>query len=84
MTEETGRPERSRARLPLLVLGIGAVLTLWFLIGFRPAPGVPADDTHQTAPPPDGCLECHAKDGPVPQPPDHTNRQSCFSCHRAG
>ena len=74
---------RRSARLPLLVLAAGAALALWFVLGHRPAPVVPDDETHRTTGRPVGCLECHAKDGPVPQPASHTNRLACFSCHRA-
>ena len=74
---------KPRSRLPLVVLGVGAVLTLWFLLGFQPAPRVPADEAHRTSSPPAGCLSCHARGARHPQPPDHTNREACFSCHRA-
>ena len=82
-TPAGNRRGRRSARLPLLVLAGGAALALWFVLGHRPAPVVPGDETHRTAERPAGCLACHAKDGPFPQPASHTNRQACLSCHRA-
>jgi hypothetical protein len=74
-------PAKHRLRLPLIVLGAGAVAVIWGIVAYRPAPALPRDADHTRSDVPGGCLECHAPGGVHPQPPDHPISQACLSCH---
>ena len=44
-------------------------------------PVLPADETHARFGGAEGCLECHATDGPAPQSRTHPVGNDCMRCH---
>jgi cytochrome c553 len=64
------------ALLALVAAGVG-----FLLIRNKQAPYLPADEEHASFVNADLCIECHARDGVVPQSPNHPIGRRCMQCH---
>jgi hypothetical protein len=58
-----------------------ATLVLVLALRNPQAPFLPTDEDHATWTDAEPCLDCHGREGPAPQSPNHPLGRDCMRCH---
>ena len=65
----------------LSVIAFAAAFVGWLAWSSRQPPMLPTDDAHATFVSASTCLDCHGREGAVPQSQQHPLGEDCIRCH---
>ncbi len=72
----------NRKQLVLLaIIALVAAFIAWLAWSSRQPPLLPDDEVHATFESAGTCLDCHGREGAVPQSPKHPLGEDCVRCH---